>query len=153
MSGFGKQGFGSTPWGVGMPATAPIPGGVLLRNPSTGESMGSRSIDPAKRDYVLDVDGRALGMASTQQLVLMAVSTVKRSSAVASLGAEQNQDVITDSFERDAQAMYGDALADLVNRKIIVIIAIEAQLLKAGTVYVRVRWLDVATGQEHLTET
>lgn len=87
-SGLGSQGFGSTPYGLGTPAVAPSQGGAIFRDASTGLSTGSRMIDPVTKDYVFDSNGRILGMPDVHQLVLLAVSTRKGSSAMRELGQE-----------------------------------------------------------------
>jgi hypothetical protein len=150
MSGFGSQPLGSTPYGLGTPASAPIPGGAVLRNPATNASTGSRRIDPKTGDYVLDDSGRILGMSDTQQLVFMAVLTVRGSSAMATLGHRLDDiETMGSSFEREVEATYQEALADLVARRLIEIVAIDVRRLHPGAAYIKVRWRDVESAEEH----
>lgn len=152
MSGFGSQAGGSTPYGIGTPATAPAPGGAVLHNPAANASTGSRRIDPKTRDYVI-ANGRILGMNDTQQLVLMAVLTVRGSSAMPALGHRLGDiETMGDDFDRAVRAAYEEALADLVARRLIEVVGIEIRRLHPGSAHIRIRWRDIESFEEHKLE-
>ena len=153
MNGFGSQPFGSTLYGLGVPVSSQTNAGIVLRNPSTLQSSGSRYIDPARRDYVLDSSGRLIGMDETAHLVLMAVSTARNRSAVPGFGHRLGEiTVINDTFERDVTAIYEEALADLIARNRIALVSVDVQRRHPGAVQVRVNWRDLRNEQLHTTE-
>ena len=150
--GFGNQPFGSSPYGIGTPAVYPGLGGAILRDAKTGASLGSRRIDPRTRDYVVDSNGRILGMSKTQQLVYLAVSTTKGSAAMRSLGHELAKiDRISGNFFRRLSTTLHAAVQDLVNSGLIVVLGVRAQLVRPGVVYVALKWRDVSAKTEHST--
>jgi hypothetical protein len=152
MSGFGSQPFGSSPYGIGTPAVAPELGGSILRDEANGLSTGSRKIDPRTRDYVLDANGRILGMSDTKQLVLLAVSTDKGSSAMRELGQVlRSIDRITTNFSRRVDSTLRAAVQHLVNRRLIEVVGSEVQVLRSGVAFARFRWRDLTTGREEET--
>lgn len=78
--------FGTVAFGYGNPAIANPNVGLVLKK--SDNSLGSsRFIDPATRDYVIDPEtGRIVGQDNMQQMVYLALVTVKESSAVFDLG-------------------------------------------------------------------
>jgi hypothetical protein len=147
MSGFGSQPFGSSPYGIGTPAVAPATGGSILRDEFSGETHGSRSIDPYTRDYVLDDNGRILGMSDTKQLVILAVLTDKGSSAMRQLGHElKSIDRITPNFSRRVDNTLRAAVKHITDRRMIEVIGTEVQVLRPGVAFARLRWRDLVTG-------
>lgn len=152
-SGFGSQGFGSSPYGIGVPSVGNPPGGAVLRDPLTGTSSGSRRIDPVTRDYVLDDNGRTLGMSDVQQLVLMALQTVRNSSAMNGLGQSLGDIVVIgDNIERQIASIFENALAHLVARGLVQIISTTVTRLHPGAIKATVRWRDLTTSTEHTSE-
>jgi len=152
MSGFGSQPFGSTPYGLGTPAVAAELGGKVLRNEQNGESTGSRRIDPVTGDYVLDDNGRILGMDDVKHLVFMAVATDKGSSAMRQLGHELRRiDRITSNFTRRVDSTLRAAVQHLVNRELIEVVGTEVQVIRPGVAFARLRWRDLETGLEDET--
>lgn len=153
MNGFGAQPFGGSPYGVGEPDTGEAPGGSVLRDPATGESTGSRRIDPVTRDYVLDENGRALGMSDVQQLVFIAVATLKGSSAMKALGQSISEIKVIDAgIERQIAAMLTTALAHLTGPKLIEIVSITVKKLHPGAVHTRLCWRDISAQTDHTLE-
>jgi len=154
MSGAGIQPAGRSPAGVGTPAQAPFVAGVPLRDPNAqgngAASLAGRLIDPFTRQYVIDAGGRSLGMSETRQLVQLACQTTRGSSAVKELGNDMfTVDRITDSFAQRVQAVYRNALADLVNRKLIAIVSIDVTANVNGSptrAFVLLKWRDLTTG-------
>ena len=149
MSGFGSQPFGSSPYGIGTPATAPEDGGALLRDVDTGQTRGSRKVDPFTRDYVVDTNGRLVGMGNTKQLVLLAVSTKQGSAAMRQLGQTlRDIDRISPNFQRRVDHALRDAVQHLVNSNLIEVVGTEVEVLRPGVAFARLRWRDVETGLE-----
>lgn len=154
MPGFSNQAYGQSPYGIGQPADDDPNGGGPLRDQFTGQTTGSRRIDPRSRDYVLSEFGRIRGMSDTQQLVLLAVSTERGSSAVRELGHQlRTIKLITANFERQVDSILRAALEHLVSRSMIEIksILVERQPTP-GRAYARVVWRDTATGRDDQTE-
>ena len=89
-------------------------------------------------------------MSETKQLVQLACQTTRGSSAVKELGNDMfTVDRITDSFAQRVQAVYQNALADLVNRKLIAIVSIDVTANVNGSptrAFVLLKWRDLTTG-------
>lgn len=150
MAGFGRMGFGGSPYGIRQPPDTDPNGGVILRDPATNQSSGSRKIDPRSRDYVVDAYGRWVGMNNTQQLVLIAASTKYGSSAMRSLGQQLSAiDRITDDFAQRVEVELRRALAHLTGPKIIEIRSVKiTRTLVPGQAYGTLLWKDLQSGQE-----
>ena len=154
MSGFGSQPFGSSPYGIGTPSTAPEQGGKILRDLFTGETQGSRRIDPLTKDYVLDDFGRIVGMVDVQQLVLLAVSTDKGSSAVRQLGQDLKKiDRIGTNTVRRIDVTLRAAVQHLVDRDLIEVVDTKVTVVRPGVVLANLRWRDLNTGLVETTST
>ncbi len=152
MSGYGSQPYGSSPFGIGEAPHAVVPGGAVLRVPSTGASSGSRAVDPKTRDYILDANGRALGMNDVQQLVELAVQTTKNSSAMNSLGQRLGDiTVIGDNIERQVRTLLEEALVHLTSTNIIAIVSVTVSRLHPGAIRGELRWRDLTTQHDHAT--
>lgn len=156
MSGFGHQPAGSSSAGWGTPGLADAPCGDILRDPSTGRRMGSRRINPKTRDYEMDACGRIVGDHEIRHLVQMAVHTLQGSSAMRALGlSTTGMSRITGDFERRLLNAVSNAVAHLVDAKLIEVVGISEYRastsggLREGQVYARFRWRDLTTKQEH----
>lgn len=155
MPGFGSQPFGSSSYGLGTPALAPKQGGSLLRDPQTGATLDALLIDPKKRDYVLDANGRALGMPRTRQMVQIALATAKDSSAMKGLGIDlAGIETITPALERQIDSALRDAVQHLVDQRLIVVLGTSMfnagpdDGLPAGAVLTRFNFRDIESGQD-----
>jgi hypothetical protein len=156
MAGIGLQGAGASPAGWGTPSLADAVGGALLRDETTGKSLGSRKIDPLTRDYELDEHGRVLGEHTTRHLVQMALTTAKGSAAMRSLGLNTaNMSRITGDFERRVLDAVTSAVAHLVSAGLIQVLGISQYRagakggLREGQVFARFRWRDLTSSEEH----
>ena len=155
--GFGSQGFGSTPYGIGTPTPATAPSGGLLRDPTTGRTMDARRIDPSIRDYALDTSaGRILGMSATKHNVIIAVHTELNSSAMRGLGQELRKlDRVTSNFQRRLEATITSCLKHLIDRQLVRVLGITTfragakDGLQPGQTYGRLSFVDLTTGEEH----
>lgn len=147
MSGFGSTACGSSPYGLATPVTAPQFEGSILRDEFSGETRGSRRIDSYTKDYVLDANGRILGMNDTQQLVLLAVSTTKGSAAMRDLGQALSRiERITSNTESLIRSELHSALQSLIDAGRIEFQGIDVDFVRPGVVHVHVLWRDVSTG-------
>lgn len=148
--GIGLCPVGSSPYGFGTPDAAPIPGGKPLRDTLTGAQLSSRKIDPRTKDYTFDAFGRIVGMTQAQQLVQLALSTDKGSSAIRNLGHElRTLTVISANFTRRVEELITQALAAIVQRGLIEIVQITVERVGKTGAFTRVRWRDTSTKSEH----
>jgi hypothetical protein len=153
MSGFGSQGFGSTPYGIGSPVGSSARGGTILRDEKTGMPQGSRRLNPATRDYSIDSNGRALGANNVRALVELALATVRGSSAMVALGQTIGSiDRIGASFRYRIRDAVAGAVKHLTDRGLIEIQRTAVEDISPGKVLVRVFWRDLTTGEETFSE-
>ncbi len=142
--GAGLCGAGSSPCGFGTPATADAP-------PVPAAASEARKIDPVTRDYALDSLDRIDGMSGTAQRVLLAMTTLRNSSAQRDLGLDEASDRITSSTKQTAEDSIRRALAPIVADGAIAIRSIDVTI--TGTrVARRVRWADLQTGTDEVTD-
>lgn len=146
--------FGVQPYGIGTNAVATDGGGKAITNPYSGAQNGSRKIDPYTRDYVFDsTTGRIQGMTNAQQLVYLAVRTDKGSSAMRALGQELMRiERITSNFVRRVDDTLRAAVQHIVDRKLIVVLGTQVDIVRPGVARARLRWRDLETGDEEATE-
>jgi hypothetical protein len=151
--GFGLTPRGVGPYGYGTPATAPVPGGGVLRDEKTGATLTGRRIDPRTRQYVFDEYGRILGMPTVPQLMHLALHTEKGSSVLADLGHElRDIETIGADYEHRVETTLAEALSDLVQRGLIRIDKVTTTRFGATGLYTVLSWTDLTTSQEHDTE-
>jgi hypothetical protein len=157
MAGAGLQKAGTTSAGLGEYAPVAADAGAFLRDERTGKSLGARKIDPNTRDYVLDDNGRILGLDYVKHAVQMSVHTERGTAAVNTMGHRlRSLDRITPNFERRVLAVLTEALQPLIALGYIEVLGFAAfkagddrNGLARGAVYGRLRWRDLTTGQEH----
>lgn len=157
MSGAGLQKAGRTTAGFGTSAEANVFDGGFLRDAITGETLGARLIDPKSKSFVLDENGRILGMDSVKHAVLIAVHTVQNSSAVRGLGNRLSSiQRIGPNIERQVFSILSEALRPLIQAGMIEVL--EFSQFKAGdgtngmmpgAVFGRLKWRDLTTRQTH----
>lgn len=150
MTGFGRQGAGTTSAGFGSPSRGSEEGGVVLRDTQTGASFGSRKIDPRTGDYELDENGRLVGMPNTRQLVLLAVLAAKPELA--------RIDRLSASFERAASAVLTEHCKPIVDQGAIQVLGVSNVRmgvrggLGQGQAIYKFRWRDLTTNTEQSTD-
>jgi hypothetical protein len=105
---------GVFPAGFGQPEQAPAPATAVLPDPKTGLSLTGRLINQQTGDYVFTADGRLEGMATVQQLVLLAIDNIDLST-VQQKGP---------NFQRALANRVQVALADLVTRGLVQILSV-----------------------------
>ena len=156
MSGAGQQAAGTTSAGLGTSAAATEFGGTFLRDDKTGASFGARRIDPRTRDYVLDSNGRALGIRDVRQMVQFALHTEHNSSAVRGFGHKlRTIDRITANFEKRVLSVLTEALQPLIRAGLIEVLGFsqftigdDRNGLRRGASYGRLKWRDRTTTRE-----
>jgi hypothetical protein len=133
-----------SPAGAGTPALATAQGGKVFLDPATNVQQPARQIDYQTGQYVINSQGRAGGMPTTKQLVVLAVKTFRGSSAFTRLGLDTSKiDRFTANFQRQISDAYTLALSDLVNAKLIRIVSIVAQQIDVNRGSVTVSWVDL----------
>lgn len=151
--GAGFAPAGSSAAGYGVPDAAPIPGIAPLPDTKTGLSQTGRFIDPVTKDYAFGPDGRLYGMATVPQLVQLAITTTRGSSAVPDLGEEFTKiQEKGPAFPRQLASSVGNCLSDLVKRKLVQVVSVVATEPSArgnpDAGIATLKWLDMTTGRE-----
>ena len=157
MAGAGLQGAGLTSAGFGTPPTAPVPEGAFLRDTKTGASLGARKIDPNTRDYVLDANGRILGVNYVRHVVQMSVHTERGSAAVQDMGHRlRTIERITPNIEQQILSILTEAVQPLVSQGLIEVVGFTHFVagnglngLQRGAVYGVFEWRDLTTRTVH----
>lgn len=149
MAGGGTSPAGTSPYGVGTPAVAPVPGGAIFIA-DDGTRTGSRKIDEKTRSYAFNEFGRIVGMKDVRQLVLLAIATTKGSAIISTLGHTLStiKDIGPD-FDRRVRTVLNEALSDLVARNLVEVVEILVDtFLTPGTTQQKgariiLRWRDL----------
>lgn len=133
--------MGTGPYGFGTPP----PGDENLGKPTldlaTNRSTGIRLIQNG--DYVR-ANGRPLGMTRAQQMVLLAVSTDKGTSAVKSVGNTlKTIERVTENFSKACSQAVESALAASVALGIVQVRTIVVEKTPNRPAYIRLQWFDV----------
>lgn len=155
MSGFGTAPLGTTPYGLGTPATAPVVGGTP-QNDSTLVAQSGRFIDPLTKQYVIDANGRATGMSTVPQLVQLTVGTLLGSSAMTELGLDLlSIEDAGDDLEAQIRTRVASAFASLIAQKFVAVLAVDVERFGNGGgqvgARVRIHYTDLTTGIDHTT--
>ncbi len=129
-----------------MPDSAAVPNNAILPDLRTGFAQTGRAIDPTTKSYTFTADGRLRGMGTVPQLVQLALSTIRGTAVVSSLGQTfmQIQEKGSDFAQRVTSAV-NLALADLVKQNLVQIVSVTVSTYQsspdAGIAIVK--WLDV----------
>ena len=143
--------FGLSPYGYGSPALANPNIGLIFKK--SDNSVGSnRFIDPSTRDYVIDPDtGRLVGQDAVQQLVYLALVTVKGSSAVTGLGQSFTSiQVKTENIDVIIKNEVNLALNKLITQKLITLNDVFIEFVN-GAALIRVVWTDTSQNKQITT--
>ena len=134
------------PYGVGTPNTTAGNTGAPLEDGEGGQ-QGSRYIDARSRAYVMNSDGRLVGMPNLRHLVLHTILTELGSSAQSGLGLKPASGVIGSDIELRRDADVRSALADLVNRRLIEVVSVKVD--RASRPFLtRVTFRDLTTNED-----
>ena len=127
--GAGIQGAGIGPAGINTPDPVPAPGTALFPDPITGIGQSGRYIHPITKQYTFNADGRTQGYATVQQLVVLALRTVRGSSAIPTLG--QSFTSVTEkgpNYQRQVATAVQQALGDLIKAKMIRLVSVSVDI-------------------------
>jgi hypothetical protein len=149
-NGAGSQPAGSSPAGIGSPATTTSQANpVIFPDPRTGLSQTGRAINPVTKDYYFTADGRSQGFATTPQRMQLALTTIYGSSAIAGFG-QQFTGVREKgpNYQRQLITYVQNAVAHLVKEKAIVLNQADVYDLpnRPGLAYLVIQWTDLTTG-------
>lgn len=152
--GAGACPAGSSSAGYGVPDSAPAPITTMLPDPTTGQSLTGRAIDPTTKSYIFTPDGRIQGLQTVPQLVQLALTTTLGSSCLSTLG--QTFLAIKekgDNYQQQVSNAITQALSALVNAKQVQVIAISVQQPPSNPdgAIAQVSWVDLTTGLESTT--
>lgn len=152
--GAGAAPAGTSAAGYGVPDAAFAPVNAILPAVRTGLPQTGRAIDPASKSYVMQVDGRLQGMATVPQLVGLAVTTIRGSSCLPTLGQtfSQIQEKGT-NFVQQVTAAIQTALAGLIANKQVSlgVVSIVQSPTTPDTAIVQFTWTDLTTGLQSTT--
>jgi hypothetical protein len=128
--GAGACPAGSSSAGYGVPDQGNNPQNAIFPDPRTGLPLTGRNINSATNDYTFTSDGRTQGMPTVNQLVYLAVKTVRGSAALSpsalqplGLDLSKAQEIGPD-FERQISAALASALSPLVRQGLITIVGL-----------------------------
>lgn len=132
--------MGSSPFGVGTPASATVP-------PSG--PAGSRFLDPVTRDYAVDsTTGQFKQMPGTRQRVLLTCLTVRDSSGVRGFGVKL-PGRMGDTFERQVENEIRRALRYMTEvEKSLLITEIKVERGMGGRARITIAFKDLVTGDQ-----
>lgn len=149
--GFGMSPFGTAPFGFGS---------VVQANPNVGRVFGKANnsvgsgkfINPETRDYQMDPNtGRLIGQDSAQQLVYLALITVKGTSIVTGMGQEFSTiKTVSDDFLVKATNLVKASLKLLIDTRVIVLNEVKIDLVNNKATdpnraaRIRIFWTDIA---------
>jgi hypothetical protein len=154
---------GLWPAGIGQPAPYVAPGGSVFRNvdnASPNAQLDARKIDPVTRQYDFDANGRVVGQTTTQQLVLLAFSTVAGTSAMTTLGQTLRRiQVIGPDIVRQVTTILTAAVQPYIDQKLLAILSISVVGrtgngpggLPTGGIVASVRWRDLVKNTDQTT--
>src|SRR5690348_11993238 len=139
MAGFGVAPLGTSPFGVGTPASAV--------EPPDGPA-GSRFINPTTRDYEVDeTTGQFKQMPATRQRVLLAVLTLRDSSGIPGFGTRLPPRM-GDDFENRTRNEINRALRHMVEvEKVLLVTDIKIERGMGGRARITISFRDLVAGE------
>ena len=145
--GAGAAPAGGSVAGFGVPATATAP------VPQSFVNGAAVAIDPVKRDYTFDANGNRNRMTSTQQLVYLAILTVRGSAGTPTMGMEPLPDVFSENTSsRVKQAVYRALLPyTSTTPALIQVVSVNVSRKPNGPMQLAVVWRDLSSRQETTT--
>ena len=114
-----------------------------------GKPGQTRFINPVTQDYMFDSNGHIVGGNGIQQLVYLALVTIRGSSAMIDLGQSfSNVKVIGANYVSLVKNEVNKALKPLIDQKKIVLIDVKVNRSGTNMSVIDVKWKDLATGTE-----
>lgn len=148
-TGAGFSTFGISFAGYGIPSSETSLNKYTLID-DFGNTSNARLIDPETRDYRF-TNGYIVGGNDVQQLVYLALLTVRNSSSLNSFGQSFSSiKVIGIHYKTRVVSAVNEALRNLINNKIIELIEVNT-VVSGNRVKIDVRWKDIKTGTKQQT--
>jgi hypothetical protein len=144
--GVGAGGVGVVVVGYGGVDAAPVQQQTILIESTTGIPQNARKIDPFTGQYVYDADDRVEGMNGVQQLVLLRVNTLLKSSAVRGLGMPAPSGVIGSNIVLRLEQEIRRAMKDLTDTNQIEIIKVVVEKIGPNKIGRFFLWRDLTSG-------
>jgi hypothetical protein len=140
--GAGLAPAGTSLAGFGVVDAAPIPNFLPLPDQRSGLSDSGRLINQTTGDYSFLPDGRLQGMPTVNQLVLLAILNNIDLSTLTEKGP---------NFAKTLTALVQTALADLIQRKFILLTSVVVTQPTQDSGLAVANWLDLTTGEPQQT--
>jgi len=139
--------FGNNYAGYAVPSPSSANTNVLISN--NNKPGQTRFIDPNTGDYVFDDNGRIVGGNAIQQMVYLAIKTIRGSSAVADLGQSfSNVKTIGANYITLVKNEVNKSLKYMIDNKLIQLIDVVVN--QQGTqAQIQIKWKDIATGTDY----
>ncbi len=149
--GIGLAPLGSSSLGFGAPTRLNSTTAKLYLA-ADGTRKNAAAIDTVTGDIKRDpLTGIHLGMDGVQQQVYLALRTLKGSSVVLSLGIAFKATTISATTTRKIEEAVRAALADLVLRQLVKIVAIKPERVKITGIRVDVTWTNLTTNETNVS--
>lgn len=146
--GAGLSPAGTSYAGYGSPSSTISTNKTVLID-DYGLNGNVRLIDPVTMDYKFDDDGNIVGGDGIQQMVYLALLTVKNSSVIANFGqAFTNIKVIGDKYKSKVVSEVNSALKSLVDQKKISIVNIDIKINGTNQTRIHIVWKNLTTNTE-----
>jgi hypothetical protein len=147
--GLGSSPLGLAPYGYGTPAVAPVPGGAIYQD-EMGVVRGGRKLSRERTtlgQYVYNDLGRAEGMPDVQQMVTLAVLTIRGSAIAKRLGSRFFEARhVTPNLQQEQEANVTEAFQDLVAKELLRIDEVVVEPRNGMPTITRIRLTDLSTG-------
>lgn len=144
--GLGIAPFGTVPFGFGDPAKANTNTGKAYSNEKGVQlsNFGGRKINVLTKDYEFDEHGRALGMDNIQQMVYLALVTIRNSSTVLGLGEDFSQiKIITQNIKALIEDKVNLALQTLIKQNLVELQEVIVRRNEQNAIQINIKWIDL----------
>jgi hypothetical protein len=153
--GVGFAPVGASLVGYGTVTTAPAPtSNAVLPDAITGLPQPGRLLNPATQSYQFTSDGRMVGQSRAAQLVQLAMSTIRGSAVVSTLGVDKSRlQEKGANLQQTATSVVTDAFAPIVSQKLVALKSVDVQDYPGAPdrAVITIQWTDLTTGQEATT--
>lgn len=116
---------------------------------SDGTQGNCAKIDPETGDYMLDEYGNSVGDDSTNQMVYLAIFTLKDTSSVLGFGLDidVSNAVMSGNVEARAKLAVAKALKHLTDKRLISLVSVTATRETPTGVRIVIQWINNSTGE------
>lgn len=147
-AGLGPAGFFA--FGFSTNDAAATPAGAVFPDPATSASLTGRYIDASRGTYTFTADGRTQGSSTVWQMMVLALKTVRGTSAVKSMGIDLSRARVQGpSFQTQVVDAVRAACANMIRQKLVVILGVDFNTTvdNPDAASPTVRWRDLTTGR------